>query len=105
MLHGDRIVPGEVLGLQSGRLTNGHRFLHTGEMPIVCADSYEDALLTHGKVIASYEKRRTSIDEQLKAKAHQLNARINPADGLLDEVTALVEWPVVYVGEFEEEYL
>jgi glycyl-tRNA synthetase beta chain len=61
--------------------------------------------LTHGKVIASFEKRRTKIDEHLKAKAHALNARINPSDGLLDEVTALVEWPVVYVGEFEEEYL
>ncbi|MCE9550928.1 MAG: glycine--tRNA ligase subunit beta [Betaproteobacteria bacterium] len=105
MLHGDRIVPGEVLGLQSGRLTSGHRFLHTGEMPVVCANSYEEALLTYGKVIASFEKRRTRIDEHLKAKAHALNARINPSDGLLDEVTALVEWPVVYVGEFEEEYL
>jgi glycyl-tRNA synthetase beta chain len=105
MLHGDRVVPGEVLGLQSGRLTNGHRFLHTGEMPIVSADSYEDALLTHGKVIASFEKRRAQIDEHLKAKAHALNACINPSDGLLDEVTALVEWPAVYVGEFEKEYL
>ena len=105
MLHGDRIVPGEVLGLQSGRLTSGHRFLHTGKMPVVCANSYEEALLTHGKVIASFEKRRTRIDEHLKAKAHALNARINPSDGLLDEVTALVEWPVIYAGEFEEEYL
>ena len=105
MLHGDRIVPGEVLGLQSGRLTSGHRFLHTGEMPVVSANSYEEALLTHGKVIASFEKRRTRIDEHLKAKAHALNARINPSDGLLDEVTALVEWPVIYAGEFEEEYL
>ena len=105
MLHGDRIVPGEVLGLQSGRLTSGHRFLHTGEMPVVSANSYEEALLTHSKVIASFEKRRTNIDEHLKAKAHELNARINLSDGLLDEVTALVEWPAVYVGEFEEEYL
>jgi len=104
MLHGDRIVPGEVLGLQSGRLTSGHRFLHTGAMQVVSADSYEETM-TNGKVIASFEERRTRIDEHLKAKAHALNARINPSDGLLDEVTALVEWPVVYIGEFEEEYL
>jgi glycyl-tRNA synthetase beta chain len=104
MLHGDRIVPGEVLGLQSGRLTSGHRFLHTGEIQVASADSYEETM-TNGKVIASFEKRRTRIDEYLKAKAHALNARINPSDGLLDEVTALVEWPVVYVGEFEKEYL
>lgn len=105
MLHGDRIVPGEVLGLQSGRLTSGHRFLHTGEMQLISANVYEETLLTHGKVIASFEKRRAKIDEHLKAKAHALNARINPSDGLLDEVTALVEWPVIYVGEFEKEYL
>ncbi len=104
MLHGDRIVPGEVLGLQSGRLTSGHRFLHTGAMQVVSADSYEETM-THGKVIASFEKRRTKINEHLKAKAHELNARINPSDGLLDEVAALVEWPAVYVGEFEKEYL
>ncbi|CAH1202849.1 glycine--tRNA ligase subunit beta [Candidatus Nitrotoga sp. BS] len=104
MLHGDRIVPGEVLGIQSGRLTSGHRFLHTGEIQVASADSYEETM-TNCKVIASIEKRRTRIDEQLKAKAHALNARINPSDGLLDEVTALVEWPAIYIGEFEEEYL
>jgi len=104
MLHGNRIVPGEVLGLQSGRLSSGHRFLHTGAMQVVSAESYEETM-TNGKVIASFEKRRTKIDEHLKTKAHALNARINPSDGLLDEVTALVEWPVVYVGKFEEEYL
>lgn len=104
MLHGDRIVPGEVLGLQSDRLTSGHRFLHTGTMQVVSTNSYEETM-TNGKVIASFEKRRTQIDEYLKAKAHALNARINPSDGLLDEVTALVEWPTIYVGEFEEEYL
>ncbi|MBI1174907.1 MAG: glycine--tRNA ligase subunit beta [Sideroxydans sp.] len=105
MLHGNEVVPGEVLGLQSGNSTRGHRFLHNSEFPIMSADGYEEAMLAHGKVIPSFAQRRAKISEQLEAEAGTLNARINPAEGLLDEVTALVEWPVIYVGEFEAEYL
>jgi glycyl-tRNA synthetase beta chain len=105
MLHGSKVVPGEVLGLQSGNTTRGHRFLHGKEFEITSASGYEDALLAHGKIIPLFAMRRAKIAEQLEAKAKKLDARINPAAGLLDEVTALVEWPVVYVGEFEQEFL
>ena len=57
------------------------------------------------KLLRSFAERRASIAAQLDAKAKELNATINPSEGLLDEVTALVEWPVIYVGEFEAEYL
>jgi glycyl-tRNA synthetase beta chain len=104
MLHGTRVVPGQLLGLHSGKTTLGHRFLSAGEIVI---DSPEDyvAKLAAGKVIASFAERRASIAAQLEARAGELGASLNPTDGLLDEVTALVEWPVVYVGEFEAEYL
>jgi glycyl-tRNA synthetase beta chain len=105
LLHGSDVVPGEVLGLKSGNTTRGHRFLHGKEFPIISADGYEEALLAHGKIVASFAARRAKIAEQLEAKAKELNARINPAEGLLDEVTALVEWPVVYIGAFEPEFL
>lgn len=105
MLHGDRLVPGELLGLSSRSVTRGHRFMSSGEITIANAESYVETLRTQGKTIASFAERRESIGLQLDAKAKELNATINPADGLLDEVTALVEWPVVYVGEFEAEYL
>lgn len=105
MMHGNRVVPGEVLGLRSGNVTRGHRFLHSGEFPIVSADGYEDGLLAHGKVIPSFEARRAKIAKMLEDWARLLNARINPAEGLLDEVTALVEWPAVYAGEFDAEFL
>ncbi len=105
MLHGNQVVPGEVLGLTAGRVTRGHRFLHQGEFPIVSAEVYEDGLLVHGRVIAAFDNRRAKIKAQLEEKARELDARINPAEGLLDEVTALVEWPAVYVGEFEPEFL
>ncbi len=104
-LHGDRVVPGELLGLSSGNQTLGHRFLSAGDIVIPAADSYEAILESSGKVVASFAKRRDHIAAQLAAKAGELKATINPADGLLDEVTALVEWPVVYVGEFEAEFL
>jgi glycyl-tRNA synthetase beta chain len=93
MLHGDRLVPGELFGLSSR------------DIAITDAESYVETLRTQGKAIASFAERRESIGLQLDAKARELNATINPAEGLLDEVTALVEWPVVYVGEFEAEYL
>ncbi len=104
VLHGTRIVPCVVLGLNSGNTTRGHRFLSSGEIVINSPDEYAAKLMA-GKVIASIPERRASIAAQLDAKAAELKATINPSDGLLDEVSALVEWPVVYVGEFESEYL
>ncbi len=105
MLHGERVVPGELLGLSSGRITRGHRFLSSGEITLASAGEYAETLYRQGKVIPCFVWRRDTIREQLDIKAKELGARINPAEGLLDEVTALVEWPVVYVGEFEAEYL
>ncbi|HRC61524.1 glycine tRNA synthetase, beta subunit [Candidatus Propionivibrio aalborgensis] len=104
MLHGTRVVPGTVLGLTSGNKTLGHRFLSSGDIVIENPEEYA-AKLEAGKVIASFAERRASIAAQLDVKAAELNARLNPAEGLLDEVTSLVEWPVVYVGEFEADYL
>jgi len=104
LLHGSRVVAGEVLGLTSGNATLGHRFLSSGEIVVANAGEYV-AKLAAGKVVASFAERRAAIAAQLDARSHELSARLNPADGLLDEVTALVEWPVVYVGEFETEYL
>ena len=104
VLHGERVVPAELLGLSSGNTTLGHRFLSSGEIAVANAAGYV-AQLEAGKVVASFAERKARIAAQLDAKAAELKATINPAEGLLDEVTALVEWPVVYVGEFEAEFL
>ncbi|MBE2259688.1 MAG: glycine--tRNA ligase subunit beta [Rhodobacteraceae bacterium] len=104
LMHGERVVGGEVLGLQSGRTTLGHRFLSAGEIVVADAAGYAEQLAA-GRVIASFTARRAAVAAQLDAAAGKLGARLNPADGLLDEVTALVEWPAVYAGEFEAEYL
>ena len=104
-LHGERVVPGEVLGLQSGRHTGGHRFLSAGEISITSADAYADTLAAEGRVIAGFDARREQIRAGLAAKAAALGATIAADDALLDEVTALVEWPVVLEAGFEADFL
>jgi glycyl-tRNA synthetase beta chain len=104
MLHGAKVVPGTVLGLQSGNTTRGHRFMGKGEIVIANADDYEKQLLA-GSVVASFEKRKADIDKQLQAEAGKQNASLGEYQALLDEVTALVEHPSVYVGEFDKAFL
>lgn len=105
MIHGAEVVPGRVLDLESGRSTMGHRFMSRGEIEIATAVAYEEALRAEGKVIASFEERRAEIDQQLQAEAARQGARLGEYADLLDEVTALVEHPTVYVGRFEDEFL
>lgn len=103
MLHGARIVPGKVLGLAAGNVTQGHRFMSTGDILIPAAADYVDILRNNGKVIADFAKRREMIRSQLLQAAGDLQCQEDPA--LLDEVTALVEYPAVYAASFEAEYL
>ncbi len=107
-LHGNGIVEVSVLGLKADRITHGHRFQGVQDIPVAAADAYEEALAAHGRVIASFDARRSETERQLQAKAAELGALLGPAEDvapLLDEVTALVEYPSVYVGEFEREFL
>ena len=107
-LHGDRIVEVSVLGLKSGRITHGHRFQGVRDISVVAADVYEESLAAHGQVIASFDGRRAETEKQLRAKAVESGASLGPEEDiapLLDEVTALVEFPSVYAGEFEPAFL
>ena len=107
-LHGKDIVPIEVLGLKADRVTHGHRFQGVQDISIATADAYEEALAAHGKVIASFDARRAEIARLLAGQAAKLKASLGPETDytpLLDEVTALVEYPTVYIGEFEPEFL
>ncbi len=102
-LHGSDIVDLSLLGLNSKRITLGHRFLSAGEVSIAHADDYAAALSAQGKVIASVTERKEKIRAALLAKAG--GDQVLMPESLLDEVTALVEWPVVYECHFEEEFL
>lgn len=151
MLHGKNIVLGSVLGLRSGNITLGHRFLSMGWITIPRADDYERVLKTRGKVIVDFVERRDLIVEKLVNSARQVkpgthvllhdykkkngevveltSSFLNPDTNdrglsrarmdvlgdavwilrgngdLLDEVTAIVEWPEVYAGEFGRDLL
>ncbi|NMM37094.1 MAG: glycine--tRNA ligase subunit beta [Glaciimonas sp.] len=102
-LHGNAIVPVAALGLAAGAQTLGHRFLTAGEISILSADSYAATLEAQGKVIADPAARKEKIRAALLDKAGD-DCVLMP-EALLDEVTALVEWPVVYECHFEPQFL
>ncbi len=104
-LHGSEVVPVNVLGLQSRNLTLGHRFLSDGQIVLANADSYAGQLKNEGKVIASFAERKAAIQTALNQQAGRLNATVAADEALLEEVTALVEWPVVLEAGFEEHFL
>ena len=104
-LHGADVVPVNVLGLDSGRQTLGHRFLSQGVIIFAQADDYAQQIAEQGKVIASFAERRAAIKTGLDKVSGSLNARVAADDALLDEVTALVEYPVVLQAEFEAHFL
>ncbi len=103
MLHGSHVVPGEVLGRESTNQTSGHRFLGATPIKLKHADDYERVLRGKGNVIASFTARRDDISKQLADAAG--DAALVADDALLDEITALVEAPAVYAGEFSTEFL
>jgi glycyl-tRNA synthetase beta chain len=105
-LHGEEVVDVSILGLTAGRQTHGHRFeAAMNPLTVKDADSYEDQLQEEGAVIASFSHRRAEIERQLLAAAGKEGLRLTQYDGLLDEVTALVERPSVLIGEFESAFL
>lgn len=107
-LWGQDIVPVSALGLQAGRQTHGHRFMCDAAFDIRSADSWAEQLLDQGKVVASFETRREQIRLDLENQARALNATLGQdpeVEALLNEVTALVELPTIYVGEFDSQFL
>ncbi len=108
VLHGDDVVAATALGLVSSRITHGHRFQGANNIELDTASRYEELLRQYGKVEPVFATRRDMILSQLEAKAVSLGASLGaPASyaDLLDEVNSLVEWPTVYVCQFEPEFL
>ena len=105
MLHGRQVVPGRVFGIASGNLTRGHRFMGERTLELADAGEYAARLEREGCVIAEFAARRAEIDRQLKAAAHREQASLGGYADLLDEVTALVEYPQVYAGGFDPAFL
>lgn len=105
LLLGDELIPGAVLGIDSARTIRGHRFMGEPEFTIDHADQYPQILLERGKVIADYDVRKAKIKADAEAAARNIGGNADLSDSLLEEVTSLVEWPVVLTAKFEEKFL
>jgi len=105
ILLGDELIQGEILGVASDRTIRGHRFMGEAEFTIDNADQYPEVLEQRGKVMADYEARKAIILADSKKAAAALGGIADLEDDLVEEVTSLVEWPVVLTASFEEEFL
>jgi glycyl-tRNA synthetase beta chain len=104
LMFGSEVIPAQILGLHADRITHGHRFHAPAPLRLETAQSYESVLAT-AKVVADFARRRESIRVGVTALAAQSGGRALIEPELLDEVTALVEWPVPIAGHFEERFL
>ena len=102
-LHGKQKLHISALGIDGSNQTEGHRFLAPGLITIASADQYETDLSNKAKVMPSFNQRRQFIESALlKAAGDDL---VLMPESLLDEVTALVEWPAIYECHFDQEFL
>ncbi|WLP94065.1 glycine--tRNA ligase subunit beta [Psychrobacter sp. M13] len=104
LMQDDQLVEATIQGQQTGTQTRGHRFHSPDYHAIDHADNYE-SLLQSLKVIANFDKRRTLINNQVKTLADQVNAKAIVPQELLDEVTALVDFPIALRASFEPRFL
>jgi glycyl-tRNA synthetase beta chain len=105
MLYGGEVVPATLLETRSGRDTRGHRFHAPRPLAIAAPERYERTLRERGFVLADFAARRARIRSEVTKLARGLGGRALIGETLLDEVTALTEWPVALAGRFEERFL
>lgn len=104
MLLGEEIVPAQVLGLQAGRHTRGHRVHSNTEIELTQASDYL-ATLYQAKVMVDPQARSERIRAQVLEQAAQYQGTAVIDEALLDEVNGLVEWPVALTGSFDPAFL
>ncbi|WP_413113696.1 glycine--tRNA ligase subunit beta [Thaumasiovibrio sp. DFM-14] len=105
ILLGDELIEGTILGVASARTIRGHRFMGEAEFTIDNADQYPAILLERGRVMADYEARKAIIIAEAQKAAAAVGGQADLDDDLVEEVTSLVEWPVVLTAKFEQEFL
>ncbi len=105
LLFGDQVIEAEILGVTAGRETRGHRFHHPDPLYLAEPQAYGPLLATQGHVLADLDARREAVRAQVLEAGERLGGRAMVNDDLLDEVTALVEWPVAVSGRFDTRFL
>lgn len=104
VMHGTRILEGELFGLKAGNTTRGHRIHSPGPHELATAGDYEN-VLESACVIADQNRRRQLIEDQALSLGEESSGKALINKDLLDEVTCLVEWPRSISGSFDEEFL
>lgn len=105
LLLGNSVIDTEILGIQSDNKTRGHRFHHPASMTLFDPASYADLLKSQGYVIADFSERREIVRQAVTDIAATQNGTAVIDGALLDEVTAMVEWPVAVMGNFDKAFL
>lgn len=105
LLFGDTVIDATILGIKADRYTHGHRFHHPEAIYLSAPEAYLPILETEGHVIADYAARQEAIRALTIEQANKLGGEALIDDDLLNEVTALVEWPVAISGRFDEAFL
>ena len=105
LLFGTDIVKARILGVDTGRISYGHRFHHPEGMPLEDAASYATTLYSSGRVVVDFAARAQMIREQVEEAATVLGGEAVMDANLIEETTALVEWPVAVAGSFDPEFL
>ena len=103
-LWGEELLPLQAFGLQADNRSMGHRF-HAPDHIIIPAPAQYEELLQTAHVWSDFDSRRDEIRRQVENKAAELGGSARIDEALLDEVTALVEWPVVIAGRIEQRFL
>lgn len=102
-LHGETVLKIKALGLESSQFSDGHRFLGKKDLKIDSAESYEKKIQEFGKIIPNFDNRKKRILDELTKKSNLKDLVMT--EDLLNEITALCEWPVIYEGFFDKEFL
>ena len=105
LLLGGDVVPAQLFGLEADRITRGHRFHRPAPLRLAAPGEYARRLETEGFVIADFSDRRRRVHREVERAAAGTGGQAVVDDALLDEVTALVEWPVALAGSFDPEFL
>lgn len=105
LLFGSEVIEAEILSVIAGRETHGHRFHHPQAMVIAEPAAYAPLLENEGYVEADFAVRREAVRAQVLEAGEKLGATAVIDDDLLDEVTAMVEWPAAVAGDFEPRFL
>lgn len=104
VMYGSEVITLTLLGLQSANIVSGHRFHGQHAVVLAHADKYAE-LMKSQYVLVDYASRMQAIEAQLLAQSARLNLTPDYDTALLEEISSLVEWPVVLQAEFEKDFL